>query len=130
MLSIINDLERIGDVCYQMSKAIERKSEKKIWFTPEQRQNLQEMFVKVDAAITLMITNLDNDYDKVDIEKAHELEKDINKLRNRYRKEHLISIEQGEYNFSSGIIYNDLFSSAERIGDHIMNVSEAVNGEI
>lgn len=130
MLSIINDLERIGDVCYQMSKAIERKSEKKIWFTPEQRQNLQEMFVKVDAAITLMITNLDNDYNKVDIEKAHELEKDINKLRNRYRKEHLISIEQGEYNFSSGIIYNDLFSSAERIGDHIMNVSDAVNGEI
>ena len=130
MLSIINDLERIGDVCYQMSKAIERKSEKKIWFTPEQRQNLQDMFVKVDTAISNMVINLENDYDNVDMELANNLEKDINKLRNKYRKEHLVSIEQGDYNFQSGIIYNDLFSSAERIGDHIINVSEAVNGEI
>lgn len=130
MLSIINDLERIGDVCYQMSKAIERKSEKKVWFTPEQRQNLQEMFNKVDAAITHMIVNLENDYSGADMNKAHELEKEINKLRNKFRKEHLVNIEQGEYNFQSGIIYNDLFSSAERLGDHIINVSEAINGEI
>ncbi len=130
MLSIINDLERIGDVCYQMSKAIERKSDKKVWFTPEQRQNLQEMFNKVDTAITHMIVNLENDYSGADMDKAHELEKDINKLRNKFRKEHLVNIEQGEYNFQSGIIYNDLFSSAERVGDHIINVSEAINGEI
>lgn len=130
MLSIINDLERIGDVCYQMSKAIERKSEKKIWFTPEQRQNLQEMFTKVDAAISQMVINLEDDYDNVDMTEANNLEKEINKLRNKFRKEHLVSIEQGDYNFPSGIIYNDLFSSAERIGDHIINVSEAVNGEI
>ncbi len=130
MLSIINDLERIGDVCYQMSKAIERKSDKKIWFTPEQRKNLQEMFLKVDSAISHMIVNLENDYENVDMTKANELEKEINKMRNKFRKEHLVSIEQGEYTFSSGIIYNDLFSSVERIGDHIINVSEAVNGEI
>ncbi len=130
MLSIINDLERIGDVCYQMSKAIERKSDKKVWFTPEQRQNLQEMFNKVDAAISHMIVNLENDYSGADMDKAHELEKEINKLRNKFRKEHLVNIEQGEYNFQSGIIYNDLFSSAERVGDHIINVSEAINGEI
>jgi len=130
MLSIINDLERIGDVCYQMSKAIERKSDKKVWFTPEQRQNLKEMFDKVDQASDLMVKNLEQDYDLVQLAKANELEKEINKLRNKIRKEHLVNIETGEYNFASGIIYNDLFSSVERLGDHIINVSEAVAGEV
>ena len=68
--------------------------------------------------------------DLVQLTKANELEKEINKLRNKIRKEHLVNIETGEYNFASGIIYNDLFSSAERLGDHIINVSEAVAGEV
>ncbi len=130
MLAIISDLERIGDVCYQMSKAIERKSEKKIWFTPEQRANLKEMFDKVEKAANHMVVGLDNDYDNVELDDAKEIEKEINKIRNRLRKEHLVNVEQGEYNFSSGIIYSDLFSSAERVGDHIINVSEAMAGEI
>ena len=35
-----------------------------------------------------------------------------------------------EYKFQPGVMYNDLFSSCEKIGDHIINVSEAVAGEI
>ena len=88
------------------------------------------MFDKVDQASDLMIKNLEQDYDLVQLTKANELEKEINKLRNKIRKEHLVNIETGEYNFASGIIYNDLFSSAERLGDHIINVSEAVAGEV
>ena len=38
MLSIINDLERIGDICYQMSKSIERKHDQKIVFNENQAQ--------------------------------------------------------------------------------------------
>ncbi|MGM0479951.1 MAG: Na/Pi cotransporter family protein, partial [Bacteroidota bacterium] len=50
MNSIVNDLERIGDIYYQMSKTLERKSSEKIWFTPEQRNNLASMFDLVDRA--------------------------------------------------------------------------------
>jgi phosphate:Na+ symporter len=42
----------------------------------------------------------------------------------------LENAEKGEYKFQSGILYNDIFSSCEKIGDHIINVSEAVAGEV
>ncbi|HNR56771.1 MAG TPA: hypothetical protein PKJ19_16505, partial [Flavobacteriales bacterium] len=43
---------------------------------------------------------------------------------------HLKSIEAGDYNVKSGLIYNDLFSSCEKVGDHVINVSEALAGEV
>ena len=40
ILSIINDLESIGDIYYSLSKLLERKSENKIYFVPNQRNNI------------------------------------------------------------------------------------------
>jgi len=130
MLSIISELERVGDIFYQVSKNIERKLESKAWFTPEQRKNLMDMLDLLDEAFNVMIENLNSDYDKVSIEKASEMETRINKFRNNLRKEHIKSIEQGDYNIQNGMIYVDLYSSFEKVGDHVINVTEAVTGEI
>ncbi len=43
---------------------------------------------------------------------------------------HLKKIEIGEYDVISGIIYIDLVASIEKIGDHIINVTEAITGKI
>jgi phosphate:Na+ symporter len=129
MLSIISDLERIADICYQMSKVVERKNSKKVWFSPEQRTNLLDMFKIAELALDHMVLVLESPPEDDFLEKAQEIEKQINRTRNRLRKEHLVNTEKGEYSFQSGIIYNDLFSSIEKIGDHVINVSEAVAEE-
>ena len=130
MLSITNDLERIGDIYYQMSKTIERKDENKIYFLPEQRDNLNSILDKVDKAFTVMNTNLNSEYGHIIIDDAKKVELEINRMRNDLRKSYLEQAEKGEFKFQTGIMYNDLFSSCEKIGDHIINVSEAVSGEI
>jgi phosphate:Na+ symporter len=131
MLSITNDLERIGDIFFQVSKAIERKNDAKIYFLPEQRENLMAMLDLVDKAFVIMVENLNSDsYDGVSLNKAREAETDINTFRNKLRKQHLSSIEKGDYNMVNGMVYNDIFSSFEKVGDHIINVTEAVTGEI
>lgn len=132
MNSIVNDLERIGDIYFQMSKTIERKEEEKSWFTPEQRNSLLEMFDIVDQAFLIMCDNLNAHQDKVSLEKAIEAERAINKKRDKMRKAYLESLsgENIETNFKSGLIYTELFSSLEKVGDHIINVSEAVVGKI
>jgi phosphate:Na+ symporter len=130
MLSITNDLERIGDIYYQMSKTIERKDDNKIYFLPEQRDNLNKILDIVEKAFTIMNNNLNAEYGHIIIDDAKKVEVEINRKRNELRKSYLEQAEKGEYKFQPGIMYNDLFSSCEKIGDHIINVSEAVAGEI
>jgi len=130
MNSIVNDLERIGDIFYQISKAIERKDEHKIWFIPEQRDSLLDMFALVDEAFVIMIDNLNADWIGVSLEKANAAENAINKKRDQMRDEHLENLGSTEFNMESGMIFNNLFSSCEKVGDHIINVSEAIKGKI
>ena len=130
MLGIVGDLERIGDVYYQISKTYERKQKEKAWFTPDQREHLNSMMGELKEALKVMNQNLDANYDNVSLEKADEVEKLINKLRNKLRKVHLKSMENRDYNMKSGIYYTDLFNSFEKIGDHVVNVTEAITGRI
>ncbi|MBL7940047.1 MAG: Na/Pi cotransporter family protein [Flavobacteriales bacterium] len=130
MLAIISDLERVGDIFFQMSRLLDRKHEERLWFTPEQRSNLQELLGLLDHAFSVMQKNLDAEDGRVSIDEAVEAEQLINQKRDQLRRAHLKSIETGDYNVKSGLVYNDLFSSCEKVGDHVINVSEALAGEI
>ncbi len=131
MLSISGDLESLGDVFKKMSDSIERKSAAKIWFTPDQRINLLEMFDLTNKALTNMLSNLEKDEtEKIDIERAKDLERRLNKMRNHLKHEYIRRVESGNYNMRGGTIYSDLFTSLEKAGDHIINVSEALTGEV
>ncbi len=129
MLSITSDLERIGDIYMQISKTVDKKTDAKLWFDQNQRDNLNELFNKVLEAYELMISNLNGNYSEINLDKSINLEVAINELRNDIRKKHLKSMEKGDYNAQSGLIYSNIFSSIERVGDHIINVSEAASGQ-
>ena len=130
MISIIGDLERVGDIFFQMSKGLERKSDERLWFSPEQRQNLLEMLKLTDQAFQVMLRNLRAEDDAIALDEAIEVEQRINQQRDQLRRAHLKSVETGEGNVKSGLVYNDLFSSCEKVGDHLINVSEALVGMV
>ncbi len=131
MLSISNDLERIGDIFNQISLTIQRKNEGKIWFTQEQRDKLFGLHDLVEKSLLIMMDNLNREEeDLIDLKAAREVEREINRARNAIRKEYIHRIEKGKYNLRSGTIYSELFSSLEKVGDHVINVSEALAGEV
>lgn len=130
MLSIVGDLERVGDIFFQMSKSMERKLDDKLWFSPDQRQDLLSMLELLDQAFEVMIANLDAEQEAVRLDAAVEAEQRINAMRDQLRLKHWRSIEGGDYNVRSGLVYHDLFSSCEKVGDHLINVSEALAGEL
>ncbi len=130
MLAIINDLERIGDLFYQISIGIDQKNDSESWFTPDQVENLRLMLQKLDEAFEIMNHNLLIEPNKVVLDTAITKEKEINKLRDKLRKKHLKHLEKGEYDVLSSLVYADLCSLLERVGDHIYNVSQGVSGEL
>lgn len=129
LLSIAGDLERIGDICFQMAKGLERKKESNIYFTPEIRKNVEKMFDVVHKSIILMNENLNKPYANVSLEAAQECESAINEMRNELREEHLLKIQTGEYKVGATFIYNDMIHALEKVGDHVINVTEAIVGE-
>lgn len=130
ILSISNDLESAADRFYQISEHLARKARKGIVFTDGQNEQLQNIFNMVDEALNIMLENLNNEYQKVLIDKAFKKEMEINKFRNKMRKAHLKSIERKEYSLKSGITYNEIFLLLERAANHILNVTRAITGEV
>lgn len=129
ILSITTDLERIADIIFRMSRDIHRGNKQKLKFSKTQHENIAKIFDLVDRAFAVMSKHLEEDYTNVDITDAIAAEDAINKLKAKLRKKHLKSTEKKEYDVKSGIIYKDLFFSAEKIGDHVINISEAIRGD-
>ncbi len=130
MLSIINELELIGDLLFQMSKNIEKKVESRTWFNPEQRNLLLSMFEKLSEAFVLMNSNLSGEYNKADIEAANALKIELRAMADDIRKQHLQSIEKGDYNVKSGLVYTELFTACEQLANHLSNVTDSIAGKV
>jgi len=126
-MAINNDLERIGDIYYQMSLVYQKKEEEKIWFSPEQRNNIKRMLLVLDAAFDTMKMNLTVPENKIDIERAMMNEKAINALRDELRTENDLLLDTEDFNVKSNVVYTDLVFSCERVGDLIINVSKELS---
>ena len=126
MLNVVTDLESIGDSCYNLAKTLIRKRDKKIIFETSLNENLIQMMELAQKALNEMQKNLDHGYNNINITHALELEERINRFRTKLKKDHLKSIEKKEYNYQTGIIYNDLYCECEKLADFAINVSEAI----
>lgn len=129
-LNIANDLERIGDLYFQIAKTLEQKAEDNTYLLPEQRNGLNQMIELVSAAFKTMNNNLSViNYHTVDKQTALTIEDKINMLRNELRSKNLDRIGSEDYKVKGAMVYNNLFSCLEQIGDHIISVTESVVGE-
>jgi phosphate:Na+ symporter len=126
MLNIVNNLESIADVCFKMSRIIDNKNKQKAWFTQKQRDKLFEMFELVEGALNQMLENI-RKFDGEKLTIAEEIEKQINRKRRSLIDKHLSDLEDAKYHINSGNFYQQLIVYSEKIGDHAINVSEALS---
>jgi phosphate:Na+ symporter len=130
IFSIIHDLERIADIFSKIAKEYERKVELKVDFHKIMIDGINAIQEKVDQALLIMTQNINNWGKGVEIEKAQILEKEINEIRSQLRRSHLVNLEKQKYDYTSGLIYYNIFIYFERSADHIINVSEALTGQV
>ncbi len=127
MLRIIDNLESIGDSIYQIAMTRKNKREDAVHFDAGLNANLAHMSELVQKALDVMDANL-HDYDHVDLDAAYAAEHEINDYRDRLRAQHLDALKLGVYDYAIGNAYSSLYALYEKLGDYVINVSEAIDG--
>jgi phosphate:Na+ symporter len=128
--SIIHDLERLADLYSKIAKEYDRKIDYALDFTEEQLAGIRKIHTKVSEGINLMLLNMDKWNHEVDLAAAKMIEKEINLIRTELKTNHFENLEKKRYQYQSGLIYYNIFIYLERVGDHIINVSEASAGDV
>lgn len=126
MFKIVSEIESVADSSLNVAKAINRRNEQNIVFPEPLIHKMKHMFALVDETLTAMCVNLTAEYKEVNAKKAYELENAINDYRTILKQEHLIAIEEKQYDYPTGILYSDMFSECEKVGDYAINVTQAI----
>ncbi len=128
LMDTVRDIERIGDHFENIVELIDYKISNKVIITEQAQEDLSNMFDLTMSTVKQAIKALE----KADREEALAViqkEDQIDKMERSYRKKHIIRMNEGQCSVSAGIVFVDIISNLERIGDHAVNIAEAVLGE-
>ena len=128
MYKIIGELESLGDSGESISRILSRRNSHGKIFSDEQKAKIETMLVAVDKAYGIMIDNLRAEhFEPLGLRMATDCEIEINDLRNSIREEEIRKIENDGANYQSSVYYLDTVSEIERMGDFIINISQALD---
>lgn len=126
MYKIINELESLGDSGEAISRILSRRNVHGKRFTDKNVEKIDAMIALIDHAYEVMIENLSTkNFTEADLRRAIQCEVEINEMRNTLREEEIMRIEQNESSYQSSVYYLDIISEFERMGDFMINISEA-----
>ena len=130
MLRIVDNLESIGDTIFQIAMTRKNKRDTAVHFDQGLNDNLSHMTQLVQHALDVMDHNLNSEYQHIDLEAAYDAEHAINQYRDTLRTRHLDALKLGVYDFAVGNAYSSLYALYEKLGDYIINVSEAIDNSV
>ncbi|MEJ8776538.1 Na/Pi cotransporter family protein [Pseudogracilibacillus sp. ICA-222130] len=128
LMDSVRDIERIGDHFENIIELTDYKISNKINITDQAQEDLNEMFDLTILTVKQAIEALDS-MDREEALIVIQKEDQIDKLERKFRKKHIIRMNEGLCTGSAGIVFVDIISNLERIGDHAVNIAEEVLGE-
>ncbi|SBW09358.1 Na/Pi-cotransporter II-related protein [uncultured delta proteobacterium] len=121
-VSAAGDFERIGDHYENLLELSAFKVSNSVSFTPQADIEFWDMYTTVDEAVMNAVGAVATD-DMQQVNKVlNELEDAIDNKEREYRKNHIARINAQECDPERGVIFADVLSNLERIGDHTHNI--------
>lgn len=122
---LLNDIERIGDHAENIMELAQERNTKSVDISSDAKSELANIrdycLLAIDTAIAA--------YDNQDLIKAQDIisfEARIDSLEKEYRKSHIDRLTNGSCNPLAGILFLDLLSNLERVGDHSKNIADVI----
>ncbi|MEC0282063.1 Na/Pi cotransporter family protein [Terribacillus saccharophilus] len=128
LIDAVSDIERIGDHFENIIELVEYQQSNKVKVSSTAMEDLTNMFLLTTDTVRDAMLALQNN-DKEQAKLVVEQENKIDSLERKLRKQHIQRLTEGSCSGQSGVVFIDIISNLERIGDHAVNIAEAVLGE-
>ncbi|WP_036182461.1 Na/Pi cotransporter family protein [Ureibacillus manganicus] len=125
LLQNIRDIERVGDHVENLVELTQYSVTNRVKFSVEAEEELKEMFNLVLDTVSVAILALDKQSKEL-ARKVLEDENRIDELERVLRKRHIYRLNNGECSGSAGIVFADIISNLERVGDHAVNIAGTI----
>ena len=125
MMRQIDELESIGDACYNLARILNRQQESGKHFTESQLANIMKMMMLVESALNQMNHVMQGHRENKNAKQTFYLENQINDLRNQLKADLIADNSKREYSYLVGTQYIEFISECEKLGDYIVNVVQA-----
>ncbi|MCL1695929.1 MULTISPECIES: Na/Pi cotransporter family protein [unclassified Lysinibacillus] len=127
LLTNVRDIERIGDHFENILELLQYKDHHEVSLSKSARQDLIGMFSLAIEAVRKSIAALDTASLSL-AQEVTELESLIDDMEDKLRQKHIARLNTSECNGAAGIVYTDIVSNLERIGDHAVNIADSILG--
>jgi len=124
----VRDIERIGDHFKNIVELAEVQANSKTFFSDSAIDDLQTMYALTLDTVKKSIDALDHNDKDLAIEVLKK-ERSIDDMEKSLRKKHIARMNEGKCSVKSGVVFVDIASNLERIGDHAVNIAETVLGD-
>ena len=125
MIRIAHELENIGDACFNLMVLARRRYDSRIKFDPSALDDLNPYSVKVAEFIEFIRKHLNEHLSRAELETAYLYEDDVNRFRTRLKDEAQDRLQTGA-DVKSELLFIEMVRQIEHMGDHALNVAQAL----
>ena len=127
LMRMTNNIERLGDSVENIAQITERIIENNLSFTPAANEDIRKISGKVTEFLNLVTKGMQK-HDEHFMKEALFIENDIDTMREELRQVHIRRLRSGDCAIDPGLVYINLLSNFEKMGDYCYNIAEAVAG--
>ena len=120
---ITGNTERIGDHAMNIAEYLDTIKKKNIIFSDGAKKEIEAMRDITEKAIDKVLKK-DDDMAKW-LSEIAAMEQQIDDMTNNYREKHLERMRNGHCTEEACVLYSELLTDFERIGDHVLNIAQA-----
>ena len=124
MYSILGNIERIGDHAMNLAEYAQTIQEKNLNFSDYAKNEFKVMDESCALGMELLRKAAAGDSDFT-LEKIQAIEQKIDDITDNFRQNQIDRMREGHCNVESSILYSEMLTDYERIGDHMLNIGEA-----
>ncbi len=124
MYTILGNIERIGDHAMNLAEYAQTIQEKNLNFSDYAKNEFKVMDESCALGMELLRKAAAGD-SSFTLKQIQEIEQKIDDITDNFRQNQIDRMREGHCNVESSILYSEMLTDYERIGDHMLNIGEA-----